>query len=194
MIFDKWDNLSSLHFSTQWDEIMSQVQILRQEELKEGRYELCHDAYLNIMSFHGKKESAYESHKKFVDVHFVIKGSERIDIVFVSDIEMEQTDSEACFYQEDKDVIFYTKKYAPRACVYLDDTNFLLAMPNDAHAPCLCSDFGQCAKVKTDDTLNVNENFEHNKNLEKGENLRKGEKNLKGIIKIPTEWAHKMKK
>lgn len=187
MIFDIWDNLSSLHFSPQWDAVIAQVQILRKENLSEGTHDLCHGAYLNVMSFYGKKNNVYEAHRKFVDIHFVIKGSERINIVFVSDIEKGQIYNEGDFYQEDKDIIFYTGKYAPSACICLDDTCFLLAMPNDAHAPCLSNEFGQNDQFKNGDVSGINENFDRD------ENLVKGEKNLKGIVKIPIEWVHQGK-
>lgn len=164
MFFGKWETLPDLYLSSQWNEIISQVQILRQETLKEGRYDLCHNAYLNIMSFCGKDDNVYEAHKRFIDIHFVLKGSERIEVAFVSDIETDKAYNEGDVYQENKDVIFYTKTYEPCGLVYLDNTSFLLVTPKVAHAPCLCG------------------------KLDKGKALHKRDENLKGIIKIPVEW------
>ena len=45
MIVDKWENLSNLHFSKQWDDIIHAVQVLRQEKLAEGTYDLCHNEF-----------------------------------------------------------------------------------------------------------------------------------------------------
>lgn len=176
MLFGKWETLLDLHFSKQWDDIIAQAQILRQEILrqesvrqevlaKEERYDLPHNAYLNLMSFCGKDNNVYEAHRKFVDIHFVLQGSERIDMAFVSDIEAHKAYNVDDVYQEDRDLIFYTKKYEPHALVYLDDTSFLLLTPKDAHAPCLCG------------------------KLDKGKNLQTREKNLKAVIKIPIEWV-----
>ena len=166
MIFDQWENLSNLNFSAQWNEIISQVQKLRKDNLSEGRYELCHNAYLNVMTFYGKDENIYEAHKKFVDIHFVLEGSERIDIAFVSDIEKNKAYNPEDFYQEDKDIIFYTKKSEPHAIIYLDNTNFLLATPNDAHAPCLSG------------------------KLDQGNTAESKDKNLKAVLKIPVEYLN----
>ena len=171
MIFDKWENLSNLHFSEQWDAIISEVLPLRQKNLKEGRYDLCHGAYLNIMRFHGKAGNVYEAHRHFVDIHFVIKGGERIDIAFAADIENEKAYGSNNVYGEDRDVIFYTKTYAPHAHVHLDTTSFLLAMPSDAHAPCITS-----SRAEQDGRSEYDGKFEMK------------EENLKGIIKIPTQW------
>ncbi len=188
MIFDKWENLKNLRFSAQLTEIVLQVQDLRQKNLEEGKYDLCHGAFLSVMKFSGKSENVYEAHRKFVDIHFVIEGSERINVVFVSDIESEKAvlldgDIVSCpaqyvdnVYDEEKDLIFYTKKYAAQAHVYLDETSFLLVMPEDAHAPCL---YGKQACEKSDDGAC----------LEKASSQDRLDKNinLKGVVKIPVQ-------
>lgn len=157
MIFDKWENLQKYSFSPEWNTIIRELCVLRDELFNtlfhndyntkasqdfldafvEKSYPLPHNAFVNTMAFFPKEENTYEAHRKFVDIHFVIHGNERIDIASTTDIIAKKAYNDSDIYNQEKDFIFFTKPYKADACVYMDNSNFLLAMPEDAHATCL---------------------------------------------------------
>lgn len=189
MIFDKWENLQNFSFSQEWNDIINDVLNLRKEVLdiafksdfenlsarefldafQEKSYSLRHHAFLNTMAFFPKKENVYEAHRKFVDIHFVIHGQERIEIASTSDILAQKAYNTNDIYNSEKDFIFFTKPYAYQACALLDTSHFLLAMPEDAHATCLAP-WGTLQN-----TL--------------GHNNDECGVTVKGIVKIPVEFC-----
>ncbi|MGY3724883.1 YhcH/YjgK/YiaL family protein [Granulicatella balaenopterae] len=79
-----------------------------------------------------EKDCIYESHKKFLDVHYILEGVEGIatahpDALFVKDA-----------YQEDKDIAFYTGNENGR--YYLEPGDFLICWPSDAHKVAMMKD------------------------------------------------------
>lgn len=69
----------------------------------------------------------FEAHKQFVDIHFCLSGSERIDIADVDTLEVSSE------YNAEKDVYFL--KGINYSTVNLLPGDYCICYPNDAHLP-----------------------------------------------------------
>ena len=118
---------------------------LKSNDLKSlpfGRIELDGDnLFINVDHpvLKKKEEQILEAHKAYVDVHVPIDGDEIIGWRAISDIDVPSVDP----FDENRDIAFYN---APSA-TYVDvhPGEFLIAYPEDAHAPIIGK--GQIKKI-----------------------------------------------
>ncbi len=98
-----------------------------------GKYELGNGIYANIQEYTTKarRETKYESHKKYIDVQFILQGKE---LIAVAPIEKMKICEE---YNEEKDVMFFFPNDECKDFV-LESGDFLILYPNDVHMPCVC--------------------------------------------------------
>lgn len=75
----------------------------------------------------GAEGRFYEAHRNYIDIQFVLSGSEVIRVSKVSGLE------ETSPYDGDRDVAFY--RTIPGADVRLDAGDFIILFPHDAHLP-----------------------------------------------------------
>ncbi len=99
------------------------------ETLEAGRYYIDNDRiYVNIDQYETKDDANYEAHRKYIDIQYMIKGSEYIGV----------TDIESCStcidYDSDKDIEFFK---ANNEFQTLKTGEFLILYPQDAHKPCI---------------------------------------------------------
>lgn len=82
----------------------------------------------------------FEAHRKFIDVHFVLKGSER---ALVADLcSLENTEE----YIPERDIAFYTGEGTMDITLLPGD--FYITFPCDAHAPNRLSHLGDDGLIK----------------------------------------------
>lgn len=77
-----------------------------------------------------RKDCFFESHKKYIDVQFILNGEEFIE---VDNIDNLATDVE---YDEDMDLIKYQKSQLP-STITLQKGDLAIFYPEDAHMPCV---------------------------------------------------------
>lgn len=97
--------------------------------LEKGRHDVDGDAlYFNVAEYTTgpSEEKAYEAHRAYIDVHYMIQGEEQIEVAFVS--RMEQGE-----YQPEGDYLPVSGTAA--ACVTLREGDFLVCYPEDGHKP-----------------------------------------------------------
>lgn len=97
--------------------------------LEKGRHDICGDElYFNIAQYTTApaEEKIYETHKAYIDVHFMIKGTERIDIAFVSNMEQGE-------YQPEDDYLPVSGTAVAGAI--MKEGDFLVCYPEDGHCP-----------------------------------------------------------
>ena len=73
--------------------------------LANGKYTIVEDKLIAIISTYltvSEQEGKWESHKKYVDIQYIIHGSEQIGITNVKNLEINRP------YKEDDDCIFYS--------------------------------------------------------------------------------------
>ena len=89
-------------------------------------------------------EKSFEAHKKYIDIHYCISGSEGIGCADVSTLEPTTE------YDEENDYFLLSGEYQK---VILREGDFCIVFPEDAHIPMMCGFTGgkllkAVAKVK----------------------------------------------
>lgn len=110
-------------------------------QLKPGRYEIDGDAvYAMVMEVDLKppEEGIWEAHRKYVDVQYVIHGTERMDVCDISLLKTSKA------YDPQGDAELFTGK---GKSLIVPAGTFAIFLPHDGHMPGLRGD-GQPAKVK----------------------------------------------
>lgn len=89
--------------------------------------------YVNIAEYETTtpENRFWEAHKQYLDLHFMIKGEERIDLAFIEN--MEQKD-----YVEKDD--FLPLEGTPVVTAVLHENDFLICYPQDGHMTGLAAD------------------------------------------------------
>ena len=92
----------------------------------DGKHVLSDDMYVNIQSYTTKVDADFEAHRKYIDIQYIISGSEKIGIA----------DYDCCRtkinYDEDNDIEFLS---GDGEYVELYEKEFMILFPSDAHKP-----------------------------------------------------------
>ena len=104
------------------------------ENLPEGRYEIDgSNVFAFIQEYTSKEESSFEAHKNYIDIQFIVNGTE---IIYAADLDRLSVKTE---YSEEKDIMFLDD-YEKATKVILTDGVYGIFFPWDAHKPGLCLD------------------------------------------------------
>ena len=99
------------------------------ENLPVGRYEIDGDnVFAFIQEYDSKTESAFETHKNFIDIQFVSSGVEVIEVADISKM------TESIPYNPEKDVTFY-EDYDKSSVSIIEAGAYGIFFPWDAHKP-----------------------------------------------------------
>ena len=104
------------------------------DKLETGKHNINDWLYINVQEYETKDISLckYESHKKYIDIQYMINGIEAIEI---ADIEGQKLDM-ANEYNEEQDVIFWFNKPNQMKTVLTSDS-YVILYPQNAHKPCI---------------------------------------------------------
>ncbi|MDD7305059.1 MAG: YhcH/YjgK/YiaL family protein [Peptoniphilaceae bacterium] len=94
---------------------------------KKGSHEIDGDRlFVNIVEYEtcDKDQRFWEAHKKYLDIHFMLDGEERIDLNFLNNMQEED-------YVEEED--FLPSQGKSNSSVILRKGDFLICYPNDCH-------------------------------------------------------------
>ena len=132
MIFDNIKNCSLYYGSHKnFEKAFDFIKKAIQEDLPVGKYEIDGaDLYASVQEYLSKdmETAKNEGHRNYIDIQFVIKGTERI---LVEDINSSTLKSE---YNDVKDVEFYFDGENANTLV-LTDGDFAILFPHDIHKP-----------------------------------------------------------
>jgi YhcH/YjgK/YiaL family protein len=101
-------------------------------ELEAGKYQIEGDEIFALVSEYDTKAMEgvlWEAHKRYIDIQYIIKGSEKIGYTNVENL---KTTVE---YDESKDILFGTAK---GDFVTLQQGMFMILAPQDGHMPTIC--------------------------------------------------------
>ncbi|MEG1131271.1 MAG: YhcH/YjgK/YiaL family protein [Romboutsia sp.] len=96
-------------------------------DFEKGSYQIDGDnIFVNIVEYETceKEERFWEAHKKYIDIHLMLEGIERIDVGFIESLQQKE-------YQEKDD--FLPLEGEASGCVNLSKGDFLVCYPEDAH-------------------------------------------------------------
>lgn len=96
-------------------------------DFEKGSHEIDgQDLFVNIVGYETfeKEDRFWEAHKKYIDVHLMLDGCERIDVNFIENLEQKEYQEEGDFLPLDGEANGY---------VELRKGDFLVCYPEDAH-------------------------------------------------------------
>ncbi|EHA1006338.1 YhcH/YjgK/YiaL family protein [Clostridium perfringens] len=103
-------------------------------EFEPGTHEIKgEELFFNRVNYttKNKEDRFWEGHKKYIDVHVVFSGRERIDLNFKENLEFKE------FIEKDDFLSFDGKE---NSTVVLEEGDFLICYPEDIHMTCLKAD------------------------------------------------------
>ena len=103
-----------------------------QENLPVGRYEIDDDrVFAFIQEYTSKTESSFEAHKNYIDIQFILSGTEVMKVCDISQVKISVPYTEDVMFFEDNE----------RASVAVVEAGeYGIFFPWDAHKPGLCFD------------------------------------------------------
>lgn len=107
---------------------------LDKEKLEYGKHVVDEDFYFNVEEYVTKpiEKCRFESHRKYVDIQWIVTGSERIDIAYINELR------EDVRYDPERDVIFWNNETSSVAMhVFLSPGSYTVFYPSNAHKPCI---------------------------------------------------------
>lgn len=98
--------------------------------------------FINLSTYTNKNvsECLFESHKKYIDIQYVITGAELIDVCQTDTLKAtdDRLDTDDIAFYENSDIF---------STAYLTDGIFVVLFPGEAHRPCVAPD-GKGIKTK----------------------------------------------
>lgn len=97
--------------------------------IENGKYEIDGDkVYASVQTYETKEDAKYESHRKYIDIQYMIKGKEKIGVTDLSNCK-------TCIeYDSERDLEFYNIN-CKEEYLNLNENEFLIFYPQDAHKP-----------------------------------------------------------
>lgn len=78
-------------------------------------------------------EGFYETHEKFFDIQYVVKGKEYVGVTVRDGLKVRTP------YDEGGDITFYCDPERMESMVYLEDGDYIILAPEDVHKPRLAA-------------------------------------------------------
>lgn len=117
------------------DKIKLALKYLEENNLKDfdnGRYDILgNDIYINVQDYNSKSETQgkWEAHRKYIDIQFIIKGSEKIGVGTIENFQALET------YDETKDLEFLKITNDNYQFLNMNENDFTILYPQDVHMP-----------------------------------------------------------
>lgn len=113
-----------------WDQAFTFLKEADLANLPLGKQELeGKHLFVSVAEYFGKEkpEALYESHKKYIDIQYVIEGEELMGLTTLDNVKEKEP------YNEENDIIFY--EYDEGEYIKATPDNFVVFFPEDAHRP-----------------------------------------------------------
>ena len=94
------------------------------KELENGKLDLEAGVFVKLLDQGLKNSRDWEAHKKYLDVHVMLRGTEQIDLNFIQNMKLNE------FVEKDD---FLPMDGNKNSSVVLTDGDFLICYPNDGH-------------------------------------------------------------
>lgn len=124
-----------------WDQAFHFLKTADLKNLPLGKQELEGEhLFVSVAEYYGKKkeDALFESHKKYIDIQYVIKGAEIMGLTTLDNAKVTQP------YNEEKDIAFYDFDGGDYYKATPD--NFFMFFPEDVHRPSITT--GDSVQVK----------------------------------------------
>lgn len=135
MVYDKIDNIET--YKGLSEDIYEGLKFLKNAspDLACGVHEINPRVKAIVSEYETKavNENGYEAHKKFIDIQYLLKGTEKNGCLPIENLK------ETKPYREEIDAAFYDADI-PSQDLTLGDGYFAIYWPQDGHMPCLSAD------------------------------------------------------
>ena len=132
MVYDKIDNIET--YKGLSEDIYEGLKFLKNvtPELANGVHEINPRVKAIVSEYETKavNENGYEAHKKFIDIQYLLKGTEKNCCLPIEKLK------ETKPYNEEIEAAFYEAEIPPQELM-LGDGYFAIYWPQDGHMPCL---------------------------------------------------------
>lgn len=141
MVFGNINNLNEFSFLK--PEILKCFEYLQNHDLisyENGSYKIEGESlFVNIVEYETTvpEKRFWEAHRKYLDLHLMLRGTEQIDINFIQNMEQKEFVEKDDFLPLDGNL---------NSSVILSDGDFLICYPNDAHRTAIA--VGSSNKIK----------------------------------------------
>lgn len=129
--FVEWFSKKKMDYKNIEDRVqyaISYIKKLDTNSLVSGKYIVNEDFYYSVQEYQTKefKDCVLESHKKYIDVQFIVKGREKFALEDISRLKLKTE------YKESEDVMFW--QVPSRMCnVTLHEGDYIVVYPENAH-------------------------------------------------------------
>ena len=96
------------------------------DNLECGRHDLFDGMYVNVSQYQTKKSGVFEAHRKFIDIHYLLEGSEFIEVTDVAKLKITKE------YDAQADALLGT---AEGSSYLWKKGQFMVVFPEEAHMP-----------------------------------------------------------
>lgn len=135
MIYDKIDNLET--YAGISADIRLGLEWLRDvnPNVEKGVYEISPHVRAIVSEYSTKtvNENGYEAHRDYIDIQYLICGSEKICCLPLEYLKETQT------YSKEIDAAFYEETDVMPQEMLIGNGYFAIFFPQDAHMPCICN-------------------------------------------------------
>jgi len=142
MIYDKIDNLET--YAGISEDIRLGLEWLRDvnPNIEKGVYELSPRVKAIVSEYTTQEvnENGYEAHRDYIDIQYLISGSEKICCLPLESLKESKT------YRKEIDAAFYEEANINPLEMLVGNGYFAIFYPQDGHMPCL--NFGKSENVK----------------------------------------------
>lgn len=126
MIFDSIKNLDNYKKNSELYNVLSYLKNLNElpapNTILKENYIFCNPVFFTTKP---ETECLYEAHEKFIDLHYIVNGSEKIATADTMSLTIHTP------YDDNKDIGFYTgQQYGS---YILNKGDFMICFPSDAH-------------------------------------------------------------
>ena len=99
------------------------------ENIADGKYEIDgEEVYASVQTYETRCDAKYESHRKYIDIQYMIRGKEKIGVTDLANC------TTCIEYDETKDLEFYDINVKEEYLELLSG-QFIIFYPHDAHKP-----------------------------------------------------------
>lgn len=135
MVYDKIENIET--YKGLSEDIYEGLKFLKNAspDLACGVHEINPRVKAIVSEYETKavNENGYEAHKKFIDIQYLLKGTEKNCCLPIEKLKVTKP------YKEEIDAAFY-KADVPAQELALGDRYFVIYWPQNGHMPCLSAD------------------------------------------------------
>ncbi len=117
------------------------IEDLDWETVECGKYVVDDELFYMVQEYETKypQEARYEAHRKYVDIQYIVKGTERMEFAETDKLKVSEP------YNAETDLVFFEEPKIVDACI-VEAGDYRIFYPEDAHRPGLC--VGEPSKVK----------------------------------------------